>query len=169
MTKLYICNTTNQRWHQSFRVPDMPRPYYVQVPPGSQVEVSSNLGPESHKAIVQQIERFGGRPASAVHGKLEKFPGLFYRFDKPIGVDEIHAGNAAVVDAAGKRAGAAFSTSALALDAAQRDKSGHRMVRETELEVTEQVKPGSRPTGKEVKAKIGVSPDGSNRVNLKMA
>lgn len=169
MSKLYICNTTNQRWHQSFRVPEMNRAYFVQIPAGSQVEVDPNLGIESHKAIVRQMERFGGRNATSVHGKLEKFPGLFYRFDKPIPVDDIHAGNAAVIDHAERRAAAAFSSSALAVDAAQRDKSGKRMVTETELEVTEQVRPGQRPTGKEIKVKLGVSPGGNSKLKLPSA
>lgn len=167
MAKLFICNTTKQKWHHSFRVPEMNNQlYFVQLPAGSQVEVSSNLGPEAHKAIIQHLEVYGGRDASSINGKLEDFPGIFYRFDKPIGVDEILSGHAAVVEAAEQRSAGAVVKSALANDAVHRDQTGHRLVSESEIEVTEQVKPGQKATGKEKKIKIGVAKDGLD--NLKM-
>lgn len=164
MAKLFICNTTKQKWHHSFRVPEMERLYFVEIPPGSQVEISHNLSAESHKAIVKHLELYGGRDASSVNGKLEDFPGLFYRFERPIGVDEILAGHDAVVETAEQRSAGAVFHSALANDAAHRDKTGHRLVSESEIEVTEQVRPGQKPTGKEKKIKIGVANDGSNTV-----
>ena len=147
----------------------MKHAYFVAIPPGSQVEVDPNIGPDGHNAIVRQIERFGGRNATSVSGKLEKFPGLFYRFDKPIPVDDIHAGHEAVIDHAERRAAGAASTSALAFDLSQRDETGQRLASETEVEVIEQVKPGQKPTGKEIKSKITVSPEGSDRVKLPRA
>lgn len=170
MSKLFICNTTHQRWHHSFRVPELNRPYYLRIPAGSQIEVDPSLGHDSHVAIIRQLETYGGRDASSVKGKLEKFPGLFYRFEKPVGIDEIHEGHAAVVDHAEQRAAGAATTSALANDAALRDpRTGVRMVSESEVEVTEVVRPGAKPTGKEVKMKLTVSPDGSDNVKLPRA
>ncbi|GGA00414.1 hypothetical protein [Dyella caseinilytica] len=166
MSKLYICNTTRQRWHHSFRVPEMKRLYYVRIPAGSQVEVDHNLGEAAHKAIISQLERYGGRDAASVNGKLEKFPGLFYKFDRPIPVDDIVAGHDAVLDHAERRSAGAVAASAMAIDAIQRDKTGQRLSSVTEVEVTEEVKPGNKPTGKEIKSKFIVSPDGSDSVKL---
>ncbi|MDR3445974.1 hypothetical protein [Dyella sp.] len=166
MAKLFICNTTKQKWHHSFRVPEMERLYFVPIPAGSQVEISHDLSAESHKAIVAQLERYGGRDASTINGKLEDFPGIFYRFEKPIGVDEILSGHAAVVEAAEQRSAGAVVKSALANDAVHRDQTGHRLVSESEIEVTEQVKPGQKATGKEKKIKIGVANDGTNTLKM---
>lgn len=169
MSKLFICNTTNQNCHRSFRVPEMNRPYFVRIPPGSQVEVDGNLSLESQKAIVTQLERFGGKDASSVKGKLEAFPGIFFRWDKPVPVDDILVGHAAVIDHAEQRAAGAAANSALAFDLAQRDKTGQRLASETEVEVTEEIPRGKRSTGKEVKMKVTVAKDGQDNAKLPRA
>jgi hypothetical protein len=164
MSKLFICNTTKQKFHHSFRIPEMNKRYFVQIPPGSQVEVVGGIGPDGHKAIVAQLEIYGGRDAKSVNGKLEDFPGLFYRFDKPVPVDDILTGHAAVLDHADKRSAEALTNSAIANDAIQRDKQGNRLASQTEVEVIQEVEKGARPTGKEIKSKITVFPTANNTV-----
>jgi len=81
---LFIANTTKQNWNHHFRVPEMTRPYFVQIPSGSQVRIDQRFSAESERVIIEQVEKYGGRNASDVSGKLEQFPGIFYRQSKPI-------------------------------------------------------------------------------------
>ena len=166
MSKLYICNTTRQKQHLSFRVPEMKHAYFVPIKPGTQVLVDPNIGPSGQAEIVKQIEFYGGRDAATVSGKLENFPGIFYRFDRPIPVDDIQVGHEAVLDAADQRAAGARNASAMAFDLSQRDETGQRLASETEVEVVEQIPAGQKPTGKEVKSKITVTPEGNDRLKI---
>lgn len=163
---LYIANTTKQNWNHHFRVPEMTRPYFIQIPSGSQVKVDGRFSPESENAIIQQLEKYGGRKASDVSGKLEQFPGIFYRQTKPISEDEIVAGHEAVVDGQEKRAAAEATRAALGFDASKRDKKRRRNVQVTEVEVIQEVPPNEKPTGDEVHLHVTVAADGATNVKL---
>ena len=164
---LFIANTTKQNWNHHFRVPEMTRAYFVKIPAGSQIKVSENLSIASEEAIIQQLQRYGGRNASDVSGKLEKFPGIFYRHSKPITESEIIAGHDAVMDHAERRSAEEATKSALGFDASNRDKhTGERLVKESEVEIIEQVPRGKKATGKEVKFGLTVSKDGNSKTKL---
>ena len=167
--KLFICNSTRQKWHASFRVPESRKPYFVEVPPGAQVQVDPNLGQDWLNAIIEHIERYGGKEASKVSGKLSEFSGYFYRWEKPVAIDDIYVGHEAVNENAQERAAGAAVNTAMAFDMSKRDKTGQRLATETEIDVTEQVKPGQKPSGKEIKSKITISPEGSTNVKLPRA
>jgi hypothetical protein len=103
---------------------------------------------------------------SSVSGKLEQFPGIFYRQNKPIGIDEILVGHEAVNDAAELRSAEEATRSALSFDRSHQAADGERLVEETEVEVIQEVQPGQKPTGKEVKFGVGVSKKGSSKTKL---
>jgi len=162
---LFIANTTNQRWHHHFRVPEMTRPYFVQIPAGRQVQVPKSFSPASEQAVISQLERYGARPASAVNGKLEDFPGLFYSTSKPISESAIVHGHEAVIDRAMLRSAEEAKMTALGFDKANRDpNTNERMASESEVEIIEQVPRGRKPTGKETKFSLSVSPNGSDKM-----
>ena len=163
---LFIANTTKQNWNHHFRVPEMTRPYFVQIPSGSQVRIDQRFGVESERVIIEQIVKYGGRNASDVSGKLEQFPGIFYRQSKPISEDEIVAGHEAVVDGQEKRAASEATRAALGFDASKRDKKRRRNVQVTEVEVIQEVPPNEKPTGNEVHLHVTVANDGANNVKL---
>lgn len=167
--KLFICNSTRQKWHASFRVPESRKPYFVVIPPGGQVQADPNLGPDWLNAIVEHIERYGGKEASQVSGKLSEFSGYFYRWEKPVAIDDIYVGHEAVNDNAQERAAGAAVNTAMAFDMSKRDKTGQRLAVETEIDVTQEIPAGQKPTGKEIKSKIAVTPDGSDKVKLPRA
>jgi hypothetical protein len=164
---LFIANTTKQNFHHHFRVPEMTRPYFVRIPSGSQVQIERRFGPDSERVIIEQLQKYGARNAKDVSGRLEDFPGIFWRQDRPINEGEIVAGHDAVVDAQERRAAAESSKSALGFDAAHRDrKTRRRGVQVTEVEVVQEVPKGEKPRGNEVSLHVTVSNDGHENVKL---
>lgn len=164
---LFIANTTKQNFHHHFRVPEMNRPYFVRIPSGSQVQIERKFGPSTEAILIEQLEKYGARNAREVHGRLEDFPGIFWRQDRPINEGEIIAGHDAVVDAQERRSAAESSKSALGFDAAHRDKKTRRRgVQVTEVEVVQEVPRGEKPKGNEVALHITVSNDGNDSVKL---
>jgi hypothetical protein len=164
---LYIANTTKQNWNHHFRVPEMKRPYFVQIPSGAQVQIERKFGPIAEDMIIEQLQKYGGRNANEVSGKLEAFPGIFYRQAKPIGEDEIVAGHDKVVENQEKRSAAEATRAALGFDASKRDrKNKKRLVQTTEVEVIQDVPRNEKPTGDEVHLHLTVAHDGASNVKL---
>lgn len=164
---LFIANTTKQNWNHNFRVPEMTRAYFVRIPAGSQIKVAESLSPTSEEEIIRQLQGYGGRNASDVSGKLENFPGIFYRHDKPITESEIVAGYGAAMDSAELRSASEATKSALGFDKSNRDpNTGERLVSESQVEIIEQVPRGKKATGKEVKFGLTVAKDGNSKTKL---
>jgi hypothetical protein len=164
---LFIANTTKQNFHHHFRVPEMNRPYFVRIQSGTQVQVERRFSPATEAMIIEQLQKYGARNAKEVSGRLEDFPGIFWRQDRPITEGEIVAGHDAVVDAQSRRAAAESSKSALGFDAAHRDKKTRRRgVLTTEVEVVQEVPKGEKPSGNEVTLHVTVANDGSDNVKL---
>lgn len=163
---LYIANTTKQNWNHHFRVLEKTRPYFVQIPSGTQQVIGHDWNLAQQDSVIRQLEKYGGRPAKDVNGKLESFPGIFFA-DRPISESQIVAGHEAVVDAQEKRSAAESTRSALAHDASTRDKrTRKRLASLTEVEVKQDVPARERPTGNEVSMKITVANDGDSHAVL---
>jgi hypothetical protein len=140
----------------------------VRIESGTQVEVGKDWNAGQQAKVIEQLERFGGRKASEVSGRLESFPGIFYSSDRAISESQIVGGHEALVDAQEKRSATEATRSALGFDAAHRDtkRGKNRQVRSTEVEVTQDVPKNQQPTGAEVKFSVGVSEDGSSSAKL---
>jgi hypothetical protein len=164
---LYIANTTRQNWNHHFRVPEMSRPYFVQIPAGRQVKVNENLGRDSEDAIIRQLLRYGGRNANEVSGRLEQFPGIFFRTDRAISESEIVSGHEAVLDHAERRSADEATRSALAFDAINRDSdTNQRLARETQVEIIQEVPKDQKRTGEEVNFSVSVAENGSSSFKM---
>lgn len=164
---LFIANTTKQHFHHHFRVPEMSRAYFIRIPSGSQVQIDRRFSPATEAIIIEQMQKYGARNAKEVSGRLEDFPGIFWRQDRPINEGEIVAGHDAVVDAQERRSAAESAKSALGFDAAHRDrKTRRRGVQVTEVEVVQEVPKGEKPKGNEVALHVTVANDGSDNVKL---
>lgn len=165
---LYIANTTKQNFNHHFRIPEKTRAYFVRIESGTQVRVGDEWNTAQQDKVIEQLERYGGRKASAVSGNLENFPGIFYSSDKPISESQIVGGHEAVVDGQERRSAAEATKSALGFDAANRDRKrgGKRLAKVTEVTVQQDIPRNEKPTGKEVHFSVGVSEDGSSSAKL---
>jgi hypothetical protein len=164
---LYIANATKQNWNHHYQVPEKERPFFVQIPSGSQVVLGQGWNASQIDSVVKQLERYGALHVNDLSQNIGKFPGLLYRTDKPISEDQILNGHAAVVDAQEKRAATEASRAALSFDASTRDKrSRRRLAKTTEVSVQQDVPYGEKSHGDEVNFSLGVSEDGRNDLKL---
>ena len=160
---LYVANTTKQNWNHHYRVIEKHRAYFMEIPSGSQVMVGHGWTKEQTDNVIRQLEKYGARPASEVSRKLENFPGLFYRTDRPISESEIVGGHDAVVESQERRSAVEATKAAAGFDLAQRDKrTKKRLAKVTEVSVEQDVPKNERPKGDEVRFSVGVSDDGQD-------
>ena len=152
---LYIANTTKQNWNHHFRVLESNRPFFVQIPSGSQVSVGQGWSTAQTDSVVLQLEKFGARSAVEVNGRLKHFTGLLYRTDKPISQNQIISGHEAVVETQQRRSAAEATKSALGFDLANRDKrTNKRLAKLTEVTVKQDLPRNEKPTGNEVNFRL---------------
>ena len=113
---LYIANTTRQHHTIQVRVPESNRVLLIHIRSGSQWESGTNLSETQLNAIVEHVERFGGRPITSLKGrKIIGFSGYIYS-NRKIPIDSIMAGHELVIDEAQDRSVQAATASALAND-----------------------------------------------------
>ena len=160
---LFIANTTRQHHTIQVRVPESNRVLLIHVRSGSQWESGTNLSEAQRSAIVEHLERFGGRSLQSIRGqKVKGFSGYVYS-DKKISIDSIFSGHEIVVDEAQDRSVQAATASALANDIIINDSSTggkKRLAKVTGIEVVEEPAKGQRPTGKEINMSLEVTPQG---------
>jgi len=165
---MYIANTTKQHYRPNFRVPERTRIHVVNIPSGQQVKVGDDWNAAQTDSVVKQLEVFGARPARDASGKLQKYSGLLYSLDKPIPVGKIEAAHEALVNEQDQRSADELTKGALGFDAALRDKRTRRRgAKVTSLEVSQDVPPFSKATGKEIKFGVTVTPDGHDKPSVR--
>ena len=163
---MYICNATTQTWMPNFRVPEMKRVHVARIFSGQQVEVGRDWNSVQLQSVIEQLERFGAKNIKDVK-HAHKFSGLLYSLDKPVKVDLIEEGHSDMVEEQSKRSVQELTKSALGFDAALRDKkTRRRTAKATTLEITEDLPPRSKPSGREVKFGVTVADDGHDSVDL---
>lgn len=80
---ILVANPSFQRVRFQYRVPEYPKPFRVDISPGSQITLEpGNFSEEQKTSIVGQLERFGGVPNSEVRTLSIIRPGSIYR--KPL-------------------------------------------------------------------------------------
>jgi hypothetical protein len=160
---IYIANTTKQNWNHHFRVLESNRPFFVQIPSGSQVSVGQSWSAAQTESVVGQLEKFGARQANETSRKLDRFTGLLY----PISENQIVSGHDAVVENQERRSAAEATKSALGFDAATRDKrTKKRLASVTEVTVKQDTPRNEKPSGNEVNFSVAVTEDGRDTVKL---
>jgi hypothetical protein len=147
-----------------YRLPESKQSLFVDIPSGQQRDIGTRDWSSSQRDfVIRQLERFGARERSQINTKLKDFGGLVYSFDKELTEEKIQVSHEVVLDNAEKRSAKEAINSAIAFDAATRDKkTNKRLAKVSEVEVIEDVNPKERPSGKEVKMKIAVAEDGQD-------
>lgn len=159
---MYIANTTKQIQIPYFRVPEMTKPMHPVIPSGTQVEVGKTWNSRQVDAVIRQLERFGARNAGEMkRANLIQYSGILYSLDKPISADKIEDAHTVVTEEQFERSYKEMAKTALAIDASQRDPATKkRRAKRTTFEITEDLAPRAKPSGKEAKLSITVTPDG---------
>lgn len=164
---MFIANTTKQHYKIDLRVPELTRLVIVDIPSGTQVELGKTWNALQADAVIQHLERYGGKNVKDMGHRIKHFAGILYSTDKPITADRIEDAHEDVVEEQELRAKREFTKNALGLDAALRDKrTRKRGTRATTLEIQEVVPPNTKPTGKEVTLGVTVAPDGHDNPDV---
>lgn len=101
MPTLYIANATPRDHHLHYRLKGEPRVYERLIPKGTQYKIPHEQ-PAHVSEIVKQISTYGARTREDV-GRDKAFSGIIYDY-KPISIENIRAGLAAVDEIAIERA-----------------------------------------------------------------
>jgi hypothetical protein len=93
---ILVANSGIQRVRFQYRVPEHEKPFRVDIHAGSQVRLApGNFNDTQKAAVVEQLERYGGVPASEVRGLSVIIPGrafrkpLVFSLETPIKSDKI--------------------------------------------------------------------------------
>lgn len=146
MDTLYIANATTRNFHFHYRIPEVERLFDREIGPGQQWEIPEvHRTPDAIDAIVRELERAGAVPRATV-GRDKKFSGIIFS-GKEISVDAIRQGFEDVEQAAIDRALEERTRNVVAADeaVARLAQEAGTGVGSVELEVTEEMKPGSDP------------------------
>jgi hypothetical protein len=165
---IYLANPSFQNHHFHFREPVNGLVNVIEIERGGQQgPIGHGWTTEQQRKVIEQLERYGARNASDVHGKLTRFSGLLYSDVRIISEDEILAGHEAELETRGERSAMAATKGALAFDRTARTRTRERpSAMATKVEVRQDIMPGSRPTGNEVEFDIEVTPEGRSDVRL---
>ena len=163
---IYVANTTKQDMDVHFRVIESTKLHFASIPSGSQKKLGDNWNNAQTENFIAQLEKYGAKNASMVSRNLEKFPGIFYRTDRPISESEIRGGHEAVVDHADKRAATELNRTALGADRAHRDKrTNKRLSKVTSVEVVQDT-PRNQSGADSVHFSMEIAEGGNDSVDL---
>lgn len=163
---IYVANATKQLFRFMHRVPETGKVLMIDIPSGSQVPVGQGYNPQQMEAVINHLERFGGRSVSDSRINPDDFDGVLYSAGKPVTSDKIASSHEILVEKQEKRAATEATRSALSFDRATRDKRGNRQARVTEVTVEQDVPARTKPSGSEVNFSISVAPDGSENAKI---
>ena len=165
---LYIANTTKQNFRHFYRVFEHALPRFVDIPSGTQVPIGHQSSKEQIDAFIKELERYGARRASETSGKMKDFHGLLYSVDTPVKETQILLGHEQVVDMQERRSAQEAIRGAKAMDMAARSKGrrGERLAKVTGVEVIQDTNPREKPTGKEVRFGLEVTPESTEDVKV---
>lgn len=162
MQKLYIANTTRQNFRFNYRLPEMAEHSFVNIASGCQELLPHELsGVHVVESVLTQLHRFGAVEVSDIGERIKGFSGLTYSLSKPVKVDRIEQGAAAVVSSAEDRSVSEVLKGVKRADIRARENAGtdkeHRVARDIEVEIIEQGDP-RKPSSDPIRTKIIVTP-----------
>lgn len=92
MAHLLIANGTHQHVDFQYRVPEFDKVFSTVIPAGRQVQLPVDLNERQAAAVIDQLERYGARPANEAD-RIESPRGLVYSASerRPVTSDQIDA------------------------------------------------------------------------------
>ena len=166
---IYLANCTRQTMRFSYRVPGIHQILWSLIPSGRQEQLDKDIKFTSEQvaSIVEQMERYGARESSIINRKMANFDGLLYSLNKPIPKPDFNVANTALLHKQEVRSATEAVNSVMAFDSGTVDKkSKRRSAKSTAIEVVQDVAPGERATGDEVRMNVEVSPHGSDEITI---
>lgn len=164
---MYIANTTKQRILLNFRVPETTKIAVLEIQSGQQVQTGDRWTIPQRNSVVEFLESFGAKPASAVNGKLSEYSGMLYSLDKPVASERIQNAHETVVAEQMQTSSDELTKAALGVDAGTRDKrTKRRRAKQTTLSVTQDTPRGERPAKNRVNFSLSVAEDGHDNPGL---
>ena len=158
---LYIANATKQTFRFMHRVPETGKTLVVDIPSGQQRAIGDNWSSAQKDVAIAHIERFGGRAVTDTRITPSDFDGVLYSH-KPIVAERIEQLHGVVVDKQEARSVKEATRSALAFDVANRDKTGKRRAKVSEVEVEQEQ--DKRVSADGMKFSVTVDPTVNNEV-----
>lgn len=90
MTKLFVCNATQQIQQFTYWLPEMPRHFMHEIPQGGQIQVAARELPRDHiDKILNQHAQYGLKTPSDGLRDLN-YSGVSYSIDKAIPLDMLY-------------------------------------------------------------------------------
>jgi hypothetical protein len=166
--ELFIANCTKQTFRHCYRQPESERTGMLDIPSGQQRAIGKGWSKEQFDAVISHLESFGALPVKDLSRNMTDFDGILYSLGTPVPSEKILEAHDVVVDHQEKRSATEATRSALAFDAAGRDKKrgNKRLASVSEVEVVQDVPARQQPTGAEVNFKVSVANDGRTDVKL---
>jgi hypothetical protein len=134
MAHLLVANGTHQNIDFHYRVPEHTKIFSTVIPAGRQVELPVDLNTVQAQKVVEQLERYGARPASDIDS-IDSPRGLIYTVGKVIKSDQIDAAREQDVDIRQKIADEQVENAGVATPALNGETGAH--LKESTLEVRE--------------------------------
>ncbi len=159
---IYVGSASRQRMRIHIRLPEIPRLRTLTIGSGQQ-DVIKDLSQAQVDSVVKYLQKFGALTPAEVGRSMIRYDGILYRVDRQLSQHELEYGFEAQIDYAQSRSVQENTRSALAADRDPLTKKRRAIISEHEIE---QDAPGGRPTGKEVKMSITISPDGNENTKL---
>ncbi len=166
---IYLSNPSRQHAEFWYRDPASGLMVRAEIPSGQQTVIGrSDWTPAHHAAVIEQIERFGGRDAAEAHGTMRRLNGLIYRVDGEISAAEIETAHESDIDERQRRSATQATRAALAADRAIGNLTPRsRGKRVTEVAVEQEGMPGEKPAPDRVTFNLTVDPvDGRSDVAI---
>lgn len=155
MAHLLLANGTHQHIEFMHRIPEYDKPFSTHVPAGRQVQHPVDLNDTQLSKVIEQLERFGARPANDIDN-LNSPRGLVFSVNRVISSDKIDAARERDVEVRQEIADQQVENAGVATPAINGEVGSH--LKESTLEVRE-LEPTSseRPVKGGIDTKITVS------------
>lgn len=105
MPKLFVANTSKQKWMFTYRLPHMNSHFTKEIPPGKQICLD-HLQSDDIARVIEHNQIYGMKPSEEV-SRRKGYTGLTYRLDKPVEMDSMletyDSNDTALTDAAQQR------------------------------------------------------------------
>lgn len=157
---LYVANATKQTMRHCFRVPEAPRITMVDIPSGTQKDISSpNWSSVQRDAVIDHLVSYGAKSEQELGSRIDGFSGIVYSINKPITSQSIEQSHDYVVDHQDHISASEATKSALAFGA---PKTRNGKAKKAEIEVEQIVPAREKATGNEIKFGLSVEAGGAD-------
>lgn len=160
---LYIGNPSHQNAVFSYREPRTNLLQHLAIARGAQEVVGAGWTPDETTKVIEQLQRFGGRPSTEARRKLGRFSGFLYNDDRAITESELTSAQAEEMRTREQRSADAIINAAAGFDRVARKGRGRPSAKVTTTEVHQEHLGPDQPAGTGLDFSLTVDPEAQQR------